>query len=73
MKIVVVVTATHPISRKICLNSVLTFISGWRWPHSGATPQASKLYALNFLSFQLPLKQNRNLEIEKNSRANYNL
>ena len=34
---------THPISRKICLNCVRTFISGCRWPQSGATPRASKL------------------------------
>lgn len=36
-------TDTHPISRKICLNCVRTFISGCRWPQSGATPRASKL------------------------------
>lgn len=35
--------AAHPISRKICLNCVRTFISGCRWPQSGATPMASKL------------------------------
>lgn len=39
----VMFTDTHPISRKICLNCVRTFISGCRWPQSGATPRASKL------------------------------
>lgn len=63
----VIVTATHPISRKICLNCVRTFISGCRWPQSGATPRASKLYGLNFFSFQLPLKHNTSC-YEKKSR-----
>lgn len=63
-----IVTATHPISRKICLNCVRTFISGCRWPQSGATPRASKLYGLNFFSFQLPLKHNTS-HYEKKSQT----
>lgn len=54
-------TDPYPISRKICLNCVRTFIRGCRWPQSGATPMASKLYGLNFFSFQLPLQKNPTL------------
>ena len=47
---------THPISRKICLISVLTFMRGCRWPQLTGTPSASKLYGLNFFVSQEPLQ-----------------
>ena len=49
----------HPISRKICRNCARTFISGWRWPEASWIPWASKLYSLNFFSFQEPLQKTK--------------
>ena len=51
----------YPISRKICRISALTFIRGWRWPHDGGAPIASKLYSLNCLVRQDPLSKNNKI------------
>lgn len=54
-----VMWSTYPMSKNICLISVLTFKRGWRWPVGRAAPIASKLYALKVLSFQEPLHEQR--------------
>jgi len=46
----------HPISKKILRNSSRTLSSGWKWPLTGGTPFASKLYFLNCVDFQAPLR-----------------
>ena len=42
-----------------------TFSRGCRWPESGATPRASKLYGLKVFSFQLPLRERGKKKKEK--------
>ena len=46
--------SSKPISKKICLNSCLTFINGCRAPLFAGAPRALKLYGLKVLFLQSP-------------------